>query len=76
MPVHVVGIVRGGVFAGGLQTTDAFYAQHAADLIPPGSGYVNALVRLEGGQEQLAAFSAQVDRLAGRPIEVMDVGAI
>ena len=50
VPVHVVGIVRGGVFAGGLQTTDAFYAQHAADLIPPGVGYVNAIVRLEGGR--------------------------
>jgi len=74
VPVHVVGIVRGGVFAGGLQTTDAFYAQHAADLSPPGIGYVNALVRLEGGPEQLASFSEQVDRLAGRPIEVMDAG--
>lgn len=71
--VHVVGIVKGGPFAGGLQTTEAFTARYADDLVPPGAGYVNALVRLEGGRAAIDELSRQVDQLAGRPVEVMDV---
>ena len=75
VPVHVVGIVRGGAFAGGLQTTDAFYAQHAADLVPPGRR-----LRQRPGpprwwrRRSWPRSAREVDRLAGRPIEVMDVG--
>ena len=71
--MHVVGIVKGGPFAGGLQTTEAFTARYADDLVPPGAGYVNALVRLEGGRAAIDELSRQVDQLAGRPVEVMDV---
>ncbi len=71
--VRVVGIVKGGPFSGGLQTTEAFAARYADDLVPPGAGYINALVRLDGGEAAIDELSREVDQLAGRPVEVMDV---
>ncbi len=74
--MHIVGITRGGAFTGGVATTDAFYAAHEADLVPPGVGYLNALVRVDGGPAGLAEVSREVDRIAGRPVELIDVAVL
>jgi hypothetical protein len=71
--VRVVGIAKGTFFAGDVQPTLAFYEQHRELLKPTGLGYANALATLDGGTATIPRFEADLQRIAGRPVEVMSL---
>lgn len=70
---RVVGIAKGTFFSADVQPTLAFYQQHRELLAPTGIGYANAVVTLDGGTATIARFEADLQRLAGRPVEVMSM---
>ena len=52
---------------GGIITTPALYARYRANMIGTnGQAYINALVRLKGGQAAIPAFRADLARVTGR----------
>jgi len=59
---------------GGIITTPALYARYRANMIGTnGQAYINALVRLKGGQAAIPAFRADLARVTGRSdIDVWD----
>ena len=69
---HVVGIAKGSFWNGDVQSTLALYERFQDDLTPPGVGYVNAMLLLDGGAATLPRLQADLERLAGRPIEAVD----
>jgi hypothetical protein len=74
--VEVVGIVKGSFFTGDVQTTFAFYDRYRDTLTPPGIGYVNALVKLRGGVDDLPRLEADLTEQAGHPIELVESAAV
>ncbi len=70
--VSVVGVAKGAFWNGDIQTTVGFYQRYRDALTPPGVGYVNALLLLDGGTATLPRLQADLERLAGRPIEAVD----
>ena len=60
--------------AGGIITTPALYERYRANMIGTnGQAYINALVRLKGGQAAIPAFRADLARVTGRSdIDVWD----
>ena len=79
---RIVGVVRTpwGLDAdtpgspGGILTTPALFAQYRANMMGTnGQAYINALVRLKGGQAAIPAFRADLARVTGRDdIDVWD----
>lgn len=67
--VTVVGVTKLSFFSWDVQPTYAFF-QANSELLLDG-GYVNALVRLAGGADDVAEFERALSAYAGRPIEVM-----
>jgi MacB-like periplasmic core domain/FtsX-like permease family len=59
---------------GGVLTTPALYAQYRANMLGTnGQAYINALVRLKGGQAAIPAFRADLARVSKRSdIDVWD----
>ena len=55
-----------------MQTPYGFWSAHRDLLTPPGAGYVNALLLLDGGAATIPRVEADLERIAGRPIEVID----
>jgi hypothetical protein len=84
--VTIVGVVRSPFFidspgdSGGMLPTYAFFARYRADILGPGSNpptYVNALIRLAGGEAAIPAFRAGLARVTGRSdIDVWDNYAV
>jgi hypothetical protein len=80
--VQVVGVVRSPFFLdtpgdpGGLEPTYAFYQKYRADILgnnPRTAPFINALIRLKGGEAQIPAFRADLARVTGRTdIDVWD----
>jgi FtsX-like permease family/MacB-like periplasmic core domain len=70
---RVVGVAKGTFFSGDVQPTLAFYQQHRELLAPIGIGYANAVVTLAGGTATIPRLEADLERIAGRPIEVMSL---
>jgi hypothetical protein len=79
---RIVGIVRTfmfqdqpGDFAGGLVISPGLFAQYEANLAgTSGSAVFNAVVRLRGGESDLAAFKTDLQRISGRTdIDVMNL---
>jgi ABC-type lipoprotein release transport system permease subunit len=68
--VTVVGVAKLSFFSWEVQPTHAFLEAHR-DLIVGDAGYVNALVRLERGSDDVVAFEGALAEIAGRPIEVL-----
>jgi ABC-type lipoprotein release transport system permease subunit len=71
-PVTIVGIAQGSFWRGDVQTTYGFWKAHQDALTPPGTGYVNALLLLDGEAAAIPRVEADLERIAGRPIEVID----
>jgi len=71
---RIVGIVRTfmfrdepGDFAGGLVTSPGLFAQYEANLADTtGAAVFNAVVRLRGGESDLAAFKTDLQRISSR----------
>ena len=59
---------------GGILTTPALFTRYRADMMGTmGRAYINALVRLKGGQSEIPAFRADLKRVTGRSdIDVWD----
>ncbi|HEX3389989.1 MAG TPA: hypothetical protein VHT94_13190, partial [Streptosporangiaceae bacterium] len=59
---------------GGILTTPALYARYRANMLGTnGQAYINALVRLKGGQAAIPAFRVDLARVSGRSdIDVWD----
>ncbi|MFZ0044619.1 MAG: FtsX-like permease family protein, partial [Streptosporangiaceae bacterium] len=59
---------------GGILTTPALFARYRANMMGTnGQAYINALVRLKGGQAAIPAFRADLARVTGRSdIDVWD----
>ena len=84
--VTVVGVIRSPFFidspgdSGGMLPTYAFFTRYRADILGPGSNppiYVNALIRLAGGEAAIPAFRADLARVTGRSdIDVWDNYAV
>ena len=82
----IVGVVRSPFFidspgdSGGMLPTYAFFTRYRADILGPGSNppiYVNALIRLAGGEAAIPAFRAGLARVTGRSdIDVWDNYAV
>ena len=79
---RIVGIVRSpmfrdeaGDFAGGLVPSPGLFAQYEPNLADTsGSAVFNAVVRLRGGESDLATFKADLARISGRTdIDIMNV---
>ena len=72
--VTIVGVVRSGWFSeespetpGKISASPGLYAEYAPNLIgTQETGYINALVRLHGGEEALPVFKAGLERVSGR----------
>ena len=66
--------------SGGMLPTYAFFTRYRADILGPGSNppiYVNALIRLAGGEAAIPAFRAGLARVTGRSdIDVWDNYAV
>jgi hypothetical protein len=73
---RVVGIAKGTFFSGDVQPTLAFYQQHRELLEPTGLGYTNAVVALDGGAATIPRFEADLERIAGRPVEVISQAGV
>ena len=62
--------------SGGMIPTYAFFEKYRADILGPGSNpptFVNALIRLSGGEAAIPAFKAALARVTGRSdIDVWD----
>ena len=84
--VTIVGVVRSPFFldspgdSGGMLPTYAFFTRYRADILGPGSTpptYVNALIRLAGGEAAIPAFKTALARATGRSdIDVWDNYAV
>ncbi len=72
VPVRVVGVAKGVFWGGDLDTTVAFYRRYHDQLTPPGVGYVNAVLGLAAGRASLPRLQADLEDIAGRPIEAVD----
>jgi FtsX-like permease family len=70
---RVVGVAKGTFFGGDVHPTLAFYERHEAQLTPPGVGYVNAVFTLEGGEATIPRLEADLQRIAGRPVEMVSL---
>jgi ABC-type lipoprotein release transport system permease subunit len=70
----VVGIMKSPFFSGdgepGILPSWRFYQTYKAN-IPSFTNSINALVRLRGGDADFSKFAKDVDRIAGRPVEVI-----
>ncbi|WP_261561557.1 ABC transporter permease [Frankia tisae] len=72
-PLRIVGVIRAPWFTdqvgapGGIQPTPAFTQRYRANLLGTGQHiYVNALVRLRGGEADLPRFTRDLTRVTGR----------
>lgn len=75
--VTVVGITKGSFFAStpsGVLPTLAFYRRYQEALSAPGS-YVNAVIRLRGGAEDIPALTAHLTEIAGHAVETVDAAS-
>ena len=70
--VTIVGIAQGSFWRGDVQTPYGFWQAHQDTLTPPGTGYVNAMLLVDGGAATIPRVEADLERIAGRPIEVID----
>jgi ABC-type lipoprotein release transport system permease subunit len=79
---RIVGIVRtpmfhdeAGNFEGGLVPSPGLFTQYEPNLAgTTGSAVFNAVVRLRGGESDLATFKADLERISGRTdIDIMNV---
>jgi ABC-type lipoprotein release transport system permease subunit len=70
----VVGTMKSPFFGGdgepGILPSWRFYQTYKAN-IPSFTNSINALVRLRGGDTDFSKFTKDVDRIAGRPVEVI-----
>lgn len=82
--LRIVGVLQipwtfevGGGSEAGMVTSYAFYDKYRTNLVNPGPfNYINALVRLRGGQSDLPQFEADLAQSTGRnDIEVTDLTA-
>jgi hypothetical protein len=72
LPIRIVGVGR--TVLGELLDVDrpqlypspALYRQYRSAFVVPGGAFVNALVRLRGGEVDLPAFQADLERITGR----------
>jgi ABC-type lipoprotein release transport system permease subunit len=55
---------------GAIFTTSAFYETYKENILPADYGYENALVRLEHGPADEAAFQHDIDELAGHGVDL------
>ncbi|MBO3748767.1 FtsX-like permease family protein [Streptosporangiaceae bacterium NEAU-GS5] len=68
----IVGVIRSPWFAdhgndgGFVAATSALYATYPGSIVSKEQGYVNALVRLKGGQSAVRAFRADMAKVTGR----------
>jgi FtsX-like permease family len=82
--LRITGVARSPFFidspgdSGGMIPTYAFFEKYRADIEGPGDAtYVNALIRLSGGEAAIPAFKAALARLTGRSdIDVWDNYAV
>jgi len=51
---------------GALVPSPALYQRYSANILDPKSGYINALIRLRGGEADLPRFRADLARVSGR----------
>ena len=83
LTVHIVGVIRSPFFmdqpgdSGGVEPTYAFFQRYRRFIIGNNSAltasYVNALIRLKGGEKEIPAFRADLARVTGRSdIDVLD----
>lgn len=68
--VTVVGVTKLSFFSWDVQPTHAFYEANV-DMIDGGGWSRNAVVRLRGGDDDVAALERAVSEYAGRPVEVL-----
>ncbi|HET9975663.1 MAG TPA: ABC transporter permease [Streptosporangiaceae bacterium] len=62
------GTADGPHSAGGVQASPALYVKYKANLIGTnGQAFINALIRLKGGEAAIPAFRADLARVTGRP---------
>jgi hypothetical protein len=83
VPVRIVGVVRSPFWldnpddSGGVSVTDAFVREYRPYILGDDpahtASYVNAIIRLKGGEAEIPAFKAGLARVSGRSdIDVMD----
>jgi ABC-type lipoprotein release transport system permease subunit len=72
VPVTIVGIAQGFFWRGDVQTPYGFWAAHQDALTPPGTGYINAMLLLDGGTAAIPRLETDLERIAGHPVEVID----
>jgi len=83
LTVHIVGVIRSPFFmdqpgdGGGVVATYGFFRKYHRFIIGSNSAltasYVNALIRLKGGEREIPAFRADLARVTGRSdIDVLD----
>jgi hypothetical protein len=77
--VRIVGVARSPFFldspgdSGGIVPTYALFTRYRANIGPASSTFINALVRLAGGEAAIPAFRADLARVTGRSdIDVWD----
>jgi len=78
--LRITGVARSPFFidstgdSGGMIPTYAFFEKYRADIEGPGNAtYINALIRLAGGEAAIPAFRADLARVTGRSdIDVWD----
>jgi ABC-type lipoprotein release transport system permease subunit len=68
--VRVVGIEKAPSDDQDSMVSSAFYRQHQQQLDAPGAGVINEFVNLRNSQADFAQFQLDVQRVAGRPINV------
>ncbi|MEP7055543.1 MAG: FtsX-like permease family protein [Actinomycetota bacterium] len=71
VPLRIVGIVRSTWFSdpgrpGVLTASPGLYKRYPTNLLDPAGGYINALIRLRGGEATLPQFRADLARVSGR----------
>lgn len=83
LTVHIVGVIRSPFFmdqpgdSGGVEATYGFFQRYRRFIIGSNravtASYVNALIRLKGGEQEIPAFRADLARVTGRSdIDVLD----
>jgi len=83
LKVHVVGVIRSPFFmdqpggSGGVVATYGFFQRYRRYIVGDDpaktASYVNALIRLKGGEKEIPAFRAGLARVTGRSdIDVLD----
>jgi ABC-type lipoprotein release transport system permease subunit len=72
VPVTIVGIAQGFFWRGDVQTPYGLWVAHQDALTPAGVGYINAMLLLDGGAAAIPRVEADLQRIAGHPIEVID----